>query len=91
MDWRTRAACRGHDPELFFPVGRDDLHGPEVEAAKAVCAECPVRDDCLDYALATHQPDGIWGGATTTERQAIVRRRARERARARAAGTGAAS
>lgn len=80
MDWRGRAACRREDPELFFPIGRDDVERPEVDAAKEVCARCPVLDECLAYALATRQPDGIWGGLTTTERRALARRRARARA-----------
>ena len=79
MNWRARAACRGTDPELFFPIGRDDVDRPEIDAAKEICAGCPVLDDCLDYALATHQPDGIWGGLTTSERQRLARRRARAR------------
>lgn len=77
MDWRGRAACRGEDPELFFPVGRDDRDRPGIDAAKSVCARCPVCDDCLVYALRTRQPEGIWGGRTTTERRALARQRRR--------------
>lgn len=79
MDWRSQAACRGTDPELFFPVGRDDVERPETDAAKEICAGCPVVDECLAYALTTRQPDGIWGGLTTSERRALARRRARRR------------
>src|ERR1700722_18202407 len=71
--WRT-AACRETDPELFFPVA---AHGPdagEIARAKAVCAACPVRRQCLQYALATHQMHGVWGGTTAEERQLQVRR-----------------
>ena len=69
--WMVRAACRGLDPDLFFPVRGEDLR-----AAKAVCATCDVRDECLDYALRTHETCGVWGG--TSERQ---RRRLRHRQR----------
>ncbi|HLI37900.1 MAG TPA: WhiB family transcriptional regulator [Streptosporangiaceae bacterium] len=73
--WRSRAACRGEDPELFFPVGSS---GPaalrQVAAAKAVCARCPVRDACLGFALSTGQDYGIWGGLTEDERRRLRRR-----------------
>ena len=79
MDWRDRAACRDADRDLFFPIGRDDVDRPEIDAAREICARCPVLDDCLAYALATRQPDGVWGGMTTTERRTLARRRARMR------------
>ena len=47
--WRKRAACRGIDPEVFFPVTDED-----AEEAKAICATCPVREACLEHALAQH-------------------------------------
>ena len=68
--WRARAACRDLDTNLFFPDSEDD-----APPALAVCAACPVRDECLEFALATRQHDGIWGGATETERKRIRRRR----------------
>jgi WhiB family transcriptional regulator, redox-sensing transcriptional regulator len=73
-DWWRSAACREADPELFFPVA---AHGPgagEIARAKAVCAACRVRRQCLQYALATHQMHGVWGGTTEDERQLRVRR-----------------
>ena len=79
MNWRARAACRGADPELFFPIGRDDVDRPEIDAAKEICAGCSVLDECLAYALTTHQPDGIWGGLTTSERRRLARRRSHAR------------
>ena len=52
--WRERAACRsGVDPDLFFPVAESGAaRNGQVRAAKAVCARCPVRSDCLAEALA---------------------------------------
>ncbi len=83
-DWWRWAACRDADPELFFPV---TAHGPgkeEIEQAKALCAGCRVRRQCLQFALATHQMHGVWGGTTEDERQLHVRRE-RQRGRARTA------
>jgi WhiB family redox-sensing transcriptional regulator len=77
-DWRDRAACRGEDPELFFPIGstgRD--YDKQVEDAKAVCSGCPVRIECLDWAYRT-RADGIYGGTTEQERQAVRRRHNRK-------------
>lgn len=70
-DWSEQAACRAHDSALFFPVSEE---GEQVRAAKAVCAGCPVREECLAYAIETRQPYGIWGGQTPKERRRIRRR-----------------
>jgi WhiB family redox-sensing transcriptional regulator len=61
--WMPRGACRGEDPELFFPVTAAGPALAQVFAAKAVCFQCAVRAACLSYALATGQA-GIWGGTT---------------------------
>ena len=70
--WRRRAACRGIDAEVFYPVTDGEADGAE---AKAICAECPVREPCLEHALAHREREGIWGGATERERRRIVRQR----------------
>lgn len=64
------------DANIFFP-DTDQEAGP----AKVVCASCPVREPCLEFALATRQMDGIWGGLTETQRRRLRRRR-QDRARA---------
>ena len=64
-----RGACRGEDPELFFPISAAGPALAQVRSAKAVCGRCPVQPDCLSYALIT-QPEGIWGGTTREERWA---------------------
>ncbi|MGH9222485.1 MAG: WhiB family transcriptional regulator [Acidimicrobiales bacterium] len=80
--WFCRAACRALPTELFFPAGElDDQAVEQAEEAKAVCAQCPVRGACLEFAIATNQPYGIWGGANTSERRSIRRRRQAERRR----------
>ena len=76
--WRNDALCRGVETELFFPAGElGEEPVRHAEAAKAVCAQCPVREACLEYALATDQPFGVWGGTTEAERRSIRRRRRR--------------
>ncbi len=60
-------ACHDSLPEFFHPAP-DDLRG--IEAARNVCARCPVRLDCLALALATPNARGIWGGLTQLERAA---------------------
>lgn len=70
LTWRQKAACRGIDPELFYPVSDE-----EAGAAKSICAQCPVREPCLEYALAARERDGVWGGATERERRRLIRQR----------------
>jgi WhiB family transcriptional regulator, redox-sensing transcriptional regulator len=65
-DWRRRAACRGSDLGLFFP-GR----GESAEPARRICAACPVREPCLDYALRHGITHGIWGGLAERDRRAL--------------------
>ncbi|HLN06841.1 MAG TPA: WhiB family transcriptional regulator [Acidimicrobiales bacterium] len=69
-NWRQRAACRGVDPGIFYPVSDDDS-----EAAKGICATCTVRTSCLEYALAEREREGVWGGLTERERRRIIRQR----------------
>lgn len=78
-DWRHRSACLEEDPELFFPIGNSGPALEQVEAAKAVCAGCPVVAECLAWALAnpTLTDDGVWGGMGEVERRAELRRRRR--------------
>lgn len=76
-DWRAYAACRRADPELFFPFGTGGAAAAQAERAKQVCAGCPVRTPCLDWALATGQEIGVWGGTAAEERRALRLQRAR--------------
>ncbi len=70
-DWVNRALCKDVDPELFFPVGTTGPAASQIEAAKAVCASCPVRTECLEWALSTAQDAGVWGGLSEDERRAL--------------------
>jgi WhiB family redox-sensing transcriptional regulator len=79
--WRVRAACATVDPDLFFPVGVTGPAVGQIAAAKAVCAGCDVRADCLEFAITTNQEYGVWGGTSEEERRALRRQwRARRRA-----------
>lgn len=68
--WTDRAICRDEDPELFFPIAFSDAFAEQIEEARGVCRTCPVRTECLDYAL-TKPQHGIWGGTTDDERRRI--------------------
>ncbi len=82
MNWLDGARCIEEDPELFFPVGTTGPAVEQVERAIAVCAECPVIRECLEWALDTAQDAGVWGGLDEEERRNIRRRRRREAAAA---------
>lgn len=79
MDWRSKAACLGVDPELFFPIGNTGPAIAQAAEAKAVCATCEVRETCLEWALENNQDSGVWGGLGEDERRALKRRSARIR------------
>ena len=71
--WRNEAVCRDTDPELFFPVGTTGQALLQIDRAKEVCTECTVRVSCLEFAIATNQDSGIWGGTSEEERRNIRR------------------
>ena len=69
--WRTRSACRDSDPDVFFPIGSSGPAVEQIETARRICTACPVSDECLEFALATNQEAGIWGGTTEEERRKL--------------------
>jgi WhiB family transcriptional regulator, redox-sensing transcriptional regulator len=81
-EWWSRAACRYVDPDLFFPISATGPARAQLAGAKAVCARCPVRRDCLRYALAAGPVPGIWGGLSEDERRLLRQREAKARVRA---------
>ena len=72
-DWRLLAASRHADPELFFPVSASGPSLDQITQAKAICAGCPVRQQCLAFALNTRQNHGVWGGMSEEERRPRAR------------------
>jgi WhiB family redox-sensing transcriptional regulator len=78
MDWVHRARCTTEDPELFFPIGTAGPAAVQIERARSVCMQCPVRVECLEWAIATAQDAGVWGGTSEEERRALRRARKRE-------------
>ncbi|MGA8986986.1 WhiB family transcriptional regulator [Aeromicrobium sp.] len=73
-EWQYDASCKGVDPETFFSP--DAERGPRRRnreaAAKALCAVCPVVQQCLDHALAVREPYGVWGGLNINERENVL-------------------
>jgi WhiB family redox-sensing transcriptional regulator len=72
LEWWQSAACQEADPDMFFPVSPAGRGRDEAARAKAICAACQVRRQCLQFALATHQAHGVWGGTTEEERRLSV-------------------
>jgi WhiB family redox-sensing transcriptional regulator len=68
--WRMYALCAETDPEAFFPD-----KGGSTREAKLVCRGCPVRGDCLEYALENEERFGIWGGLSERERRRVRQQR----------------
>ena len=69
--WRARSACRDSDPDVFFPIGTTGPALEQIETARRICTACHVTDECLEFALATNQEAGIWGGTTEEERRKL--------------------
>jgi WhiB family redox-sensing transcriptional regulator len=70
-DWRTRSLCRDSNSDLFFPIGATGIALDQIDAAKEICQVCPVHGQCLEFALATNQEAGVWGGTTEDERRKL--------------------
>jgi WhiB family redox-sensing transcriptional regulator len=68
--WMARGKCKDQPPDQFFPSD-----GVGVEVARRICADCPVKSPCLEYAMANHIDHGVWGGTSERERRRIARRR----------------
>jgi WhiB family redox-sensing transcriptional regulator len=73
--WMQEGHCRYYPPGAFFPSD-----GVGVDAARQICAECPVKAECLEYALENRIDHGVWGGCSERERRRIQRRRRQEAA-----------
>lgn len=82
MTWREKAACRGEDPELFFPIGTTGRALDQIELAKSVCRDCDVTAHCLEESLKNNEDAGVWGGMSEDERRTLRRSRQRPSRRA---------
>ena len=79
VNWQSDARCRGSDANLFFSPthmeSKEERHAREGRA-KVICSDCAVRRQCLDFALATRESHGIWGGLNELERRHAMARQA---------------
>ena len=77
--WQPVALCRGNHSHLFFPPStaerKDERERRELRA-KSICGVCPVKAQCLEYAMEIREPYGIWGGLTESERRTVLARAA---------------
>ncbi|MGN9842938.1 WhiB family transcriptional regulator [Nonomuraea sp. H19] len=71
LRWTVRAACKDADPGLFFPPTWNSTPSQADDQARRICQACPVQAACLDWALRTGEPDGMWGGTTPEERRQL--------------------
>ena len=71
LSWQEFANCSGADQDLFFPE-----RGASTRKAKAICAACSVKEECLEFAITQGERFGIWGGLSERERRKIRRQRA---------------
>ena len=72
MSWEESARCGQYDPEIFF-----DPRSRSERRAKSICAQCPVRMECLAAALSVQAEFGVWGGLNGQERRSLVRQNRR--------------
>lgn len=75
--WQFDAACRGEDSALFFAPSyfeRREVKAAREARAKAICARCPVQEECLEFALRVRESHGVWGGLNEQERRQLMRR-----------------
>jgi len=75
LHWMKDGNCRFYPPAAFFPSD-----GVGVDAARKICADCPVAARCLEYALTERIDHGVWGGTSERERRRILKRRRQEAA-----------
>lgn len=68
--WMAQGLCRFEPPSTFFPSD-----GVGVEMAKQICASCPVKEPCLEYALENRIDHGVWGGTSERQRRRLLKKR----------------
>ncbi|OEJ33536.1 WhiB family transcriptional regulator [Streptomyces subrutilus] len=85
--WHAEAVCRRDEAGLFFAPSKEPTAArlSREEAAKRVCARCPVMVACREHALLQPEPYGVWGGLTAAERRVVLARMRRRSAELRQA------
>jgi WhiB family redox-sensing transcriptional regulator len=76
--WQVKAACRGPHASVFFPPPQFERKEEKLDRegrAKAICASCPVKRECLEYAVNIREVHGIWGGLNENERRQMLAQR----------------
>ncbi|MEU7569523.1 WhiB family transcriptional regulator [Streptomyces fradiae] len=88
--WHTEAVCRRDEAGLFFAPSKEPTAArlAREEAAKRVCARCPVMIECREHALVQPEPYGVWGGLTAAERRVVLARRRRREVELKKASSG---
>ncbi|GGO51855.1 WhiB family transcriptional regulator, redox-sensing transcriptional regulator [Streptomyces sp. WMMB 714] len=91
--WHSEAVCRRDEAGLFFAPSKEPTAArlSREQAAKRVCARCPVMVECREHALVLPEPYGVWGGLTAAERRVVLARRRRREAAAAAGDAGQVS
>lgn len=91
--WHSEAVCRRDEAGLFFAPSKEPTAArlSREQAAKRVCARCPVMIECREHALVLPEPYGVWGGLTAAERRVVLARRRRREAAAAAGDAGSVS
>ena len=74
-NWVDRALCSQIDPEIWFPEIRQSNRAAKLICGSPEAPNCPVREECLEYALRTDQRYGVWGGLSEMERREVRRGR----------------
>ncbi|MGH3309151.1 MAG: WhiB family transcriptional regulator [Streptomyces sp.] len=89
--WHSEAVCRRDEAGLFFAPSKEPTAArlSREQAAKRVCARCPVMVECREHALVLPEPYGVWGGLTAAERRVVLARRRRREAATAATGEAA--
>jgi WhiB family transcriptional regulator, redox-sensing transcriptional regulator len=78
-DWRAAGACLAVDPDLFFPVAVGTAASQDTTRALQICDSCPVKRQCLEFAMRNGEVSGIWGGTTPDDRVRVLRGRSPRR------------
>ncbi|HLS01449.1 MAG TPA: WhiB family transcriptional regulator [Beutenbergiaceae bacterium] len=78
-EWATNAACAKFPTHQTDPIFFPKQKNPDTTDAQNLCATCPARQPCAEYAIESNEPHGIWGGLTTGQREQIrAERKARK-------------